>query len=194
MTSRLALLIRIAASSLCLLAAGYSPAAEQPHYHGNKSCAGCHDREIQEWQRSTHARAFELLAPGKRAGFKKKAGLADIDYRGNVFCQKCHTTGYGNQGGFVDMESTPEMAGVGCESCHGPGSDYRETHKKTNFSRTKARAAGQTYASLGDRGVCEKCHSVASPFNPGVNPKYIFDLKKRLKDGTASFHEIRALE
>lgn len=186
-------LIRIAAALLCLFAAENVSAVE-PQYRGNKSCDGCHEGESHEWQQSTHARAFELLAPGKRVGFKKKAGLADIDYRQNVYCQKCHTTGHGQEGGFVDIESTPEMAGVGCESCHGPSSKYRETHKNTNFSRVRARAAGQTYASLGDRGVCEKCHSVASPFNPGVNPKYAFDLKKRLREGTASFHEIRPLD
>lgn len=193
MINRLALLICIAATSLCLLAAE-NVSAEEPHYHGNKNCNGCHEKETHEWQQSTHAKAFELLAPGKRVRFKKKAGLADIDYRQNVFCQKCHTTGHGQDGGFVDIESTPEMAGVGCESCHGPSSKYRETHKRINFTRARARAEGQTYASLGDKGVCEKCHSVASPFNPGVNPKYIFDLKKRLREGTASFHEIRPLD
>lgn len=192
MINRLASLIRIAATSLCLFAAE-NASAEEPHYHGNKNCDVCHEKEIHEWQQSTHAKAFELLAPGKRVSSKKKAGLADIDYRQNVFCLKCHTTGHGEEGGFVDIESTPEMAGVGCESCHGPSSQYRETHKKINFTRAMARREGQTYASLGDKGVCEKCHSVASPFHPGINPKYIFDLKKRLSEGTASFHEIRPL-
>ena len=93
------------------------------------------------------------------------------------------------------MDSTPELAGVGCESCHGPGSDYREIHKKKmlDFKRAEVKAAGQTYASKGDK-VCEKCHNTDSPFKASVDPKYAFDLKARLKDGTESFHQINPLD
>ena len=84
---------------------------------------------------------------------------------------------------------------MGCESCHGPASEYREIHKKKmlDFKSAETRAAGQTYASKGDK-VCEKCHNTDSPFKPSVDKKYVFDLKERLKTGTDSFHQIVPLE
>lgn len=186
--------VRVALLGLCVLAAG--AASAEPNYLGSKSCAGCHKAEMQDWQRSVHGKAMEILVAGKRSGPKHKAGLdPDKDYSNDEKCLKCHTTGFKKQGGFVDMNSTPELAGVGCESCHGPASEYREIHKKKmlDFKSAETRAAGQTYASKGDK-VCEKCHNTDSPFKPSVDKKYVFDLKERLKTGTDSFHQIVPLE
>jgi len=172
------------ALSWCVLATG--TASAEPRYVGNKACAGCHIIETQDWQRSSHGKAMDLLTPGKRSKAKHNSGLKPYDdYRKDEYCWKCHTTGFKNESGFENMYSTPELAGIGCESCHGPGSDYIEIHKKKllEFKRFETRAAGQTYASKGDK-VCEKCHNTDSPFKPSVNTKYAFDLKSRLKSGT----------
>lgn len=186
--------IRIAALGLFVLAAG--AASAEPRYVGNKACAGCHKAEFADWQRSAHgSKSMEALAAGKKAGAKSKAGLTpDKDYSKDEKCLKCHTTGYNKDGGFKDMDSTPELAAIGCESCHGPGSEYREIHKKKmlDFKRSEAKAAGAISASRGDK-VCEKCHSNDSPFKASVDPKYAFDLKARLKN-EESFHQINPLE
>lgn len=186
--------IRVAALGLFVLAAG--AASAEPHYVGNKACAGCHKAEFADWQRSAHGgKSMEALAAGKKGGAKSKAGLTpDKDYSKDEKCLKCHTTGYGKEGGFKDMDSTPEFAAIGCESCHGPGSEYREIHKKKmlDFKRSEAKAAGAISASRGDK-VCEKCHSNDSPFKASVDPKYAFDLKARLKN-EESFHQINPLE
>jgi hypothetical protein len=187
-------IVWIAVLGLCVLTAG--AASAEPHYLGPKSCAGCHKAETQDWQRSVHGKTMELLVAGKRSGPKHKAGLdPDKNYSNDEKCWKCHTTGFKKEGGFVDINSTPDLAGVSCEACHGPGSDYREIHKQKmlDFKSAETRAAGQTYASKGDK-VCENCHNTDSPFKPSVDPKYTFNLKERLKEGTSSFHQINPTE
>lgn len=182
--------IRIAALGLGLLAAGAVSA--EPRYIGNKACANCHKDEMQDWKRSAHGKTMEVLRPGKQSGAKHKASVdPDKDYSKDEKCLKCHTTGYKKEGGFADMDTTPDLAGAGCEACHGPGGAYRDIHNKKmlDFTSAEVRAAGQTYASKGDK-VCEKCHNDDSPFKASVDPKYAFNLKDRLKNGTASFHEM----
>lgn len=187
-------IVRVAVLGLGVLVVG--AASAEPHYLGPKVCAGCHKAETQDWQRSVHGRTMELLLVGKRSGPKHKAGLdPDKDYSNDEKCWKCHTTGFKKEGGFVNINSTPDLAGVSCEACHGPGSGYREIHKQKmlDFKSAETRAAGQTYASKGDK-VCENCHNTDSPFKPSVDPKYAFDLKERLKTKTESFHQINPTE
>jgi len=180
----------VAVLGLCVLLAG--TASAEPRYVGSKACGVCHKDEMQDWKRSVHGKAMEPLLAGKRSGPKHKAAVdPDKDYSKDEKCLKCHTTGFKKEGGFVDVNSTPDLGGVGCEECHGPGSDYREIQKKKmlDFKSAEVRAAGQTYASKGDK-VCEKCHNNDSPFKASVDPKYVFKLKDRLKDGTESFHQM----
>jgi len=194
--------VRVALLGLCVLAAGAASAA--PRYVGAKACGVCHKAEYADWQRSAHGKTMELLLAGKRGGAKHKAGLdPDKDYSkeenqpDKFKCFTCHTTGYKKESGFVSVESTPDLAGVGCEACHGPGSEFREIHKlkMLDFKRSETRAAGQTYASRGDK-VCEKCHNETSPFVPSVDKKYVFDLKERLGRPNLNefFHQINPLE
>ena len=160
------------AAFLLLIAA--SACAEAQIFAGNKSCTGCHKAEALEWARSSHAKAFDLLAPGRKPAEKLKAKLdPEKDYQKDEKCLKCHTTGYKKEGGFQDIESTPELVGVGCEMCHGPGKEYREIHKRMvlEFKRSEVKKAGQTYATLGDK-VCENCHGHKdSPLKAEMDPK-----------------------
>ena len=34
---------------------------------------------------------------------------------------RCHVVAYNEDGGYIDMELTPELKDVQCEACHGPG-------------------------------------------------------------------------
>jgi len=54
-------------------------------------------------------------------------------YRSDPLCLACHITGYGKPGGYV--ASTPEeiredLLDVGCEACHGPGSEHEKVAKQ----------------------------------------------------------------
>jgi hypothetical protein len=76
---------------------------------GNDSCKKCHEDDCRQWRHSKHAEAWRAL--------KEKAAHVDPE------CQRCHTTGYGQPGGFAswkDAAAPRDRAGVGCESCHGP--------------------------------------------------------------------------
>lgn len=165
--------------------------ASPPVYVGYEGCAMCHRDQYADWQRSKHAKAFELLKPGQRVAAKKKAELdPDKDYTTSIKCLKCHSTGYRQIGGFVNIEETPTRAGVGCEMCHGPGSEYRKIHKQkhTGFTHEEVGAAGQVYGSL-DTQVCSRCHGHEDmPLKPEMDEKYLFVLEDRLKK-TRSYHQ-----
>lgn len=181
------------AITVFLLLIAASARAEAQIFAGNKACSGCHKAEALEWARSSHAKAFDLLAPGRKPAEKLKGKLdPEKDYRKDEKCLKCHTTGYKKEGGFQDVESTPELVGIGCEMCHGPGKQYREIHKRMvlEFKRSEVRKAGQTYATLGDK-VCENCHGHKdSPLKEEMDPKYGFNLGDKMSKARTAFHRI----
>lgn len=177
-------------SFLCYLGTVTSNSLAAPAYVGVDGCK-CHKSEISDWERSKHGKTFKLLLPGKRKSAKKKAGLdPEKDYSTDVKCLKCHTTGYGN-GGFQDRASTPGLTGVGCEMCHGAGSEYRGIHKNKglDFKKAEVKAAGQLYGSI-DPAVCNVCHDHEdNPFKPSIDKKYKLDIKVGLKNAKA-FHDM----
>lgn len=170
-------------------------ASAAPTYVGVEGCK-CHRAEISDWEISKHADVMKLLEAGNRGFKKKKAKLdPDKDYTKDTKCLKCHTTGFGEDGGYKDQASTPNMAGVGCEMCHGPGSEYRALHREKllKFTIAEAKAAGQLFGSL-DVSVCKRCHEHKdTPFQPEVNEKYRFNLEEALKDSNA-FHRLYPLD
>jgi len=98
---------------------------------GNDDCALCHNRIFKHWEGTDHASAYETLV------------TAEHEY--DPECVECHVIGLNYFTGFETIESTPELMGVGCESCHGPGSDHKET-QSNDYGRV----------SVED---CEVCHN-----------------------------------
>jgi hypothetical protein len=152
-------------------------------YVGAKKCKMCHIKQYKAWEKTTMADSFENLKPGVKAEAKKKAGLdADKDYTADAGCLKCHTTGYGLPGGFTTIEATPKLAGVQCEGCHGPGSDYAKIMKKNKeYKLDEVKAAGLVKPETDEAG-CMTCHGGDSPFTEKVDPKHKFNFKERLVD------------
>jgi hypothetical protein len=64
-------------------------------------------------------------------------------------CGPCHMTAYepeGNQAGLEGMIGTWAEDGIGCEECHGPGSDHLADPKKDNVTiDTSAEACGKCH-------------------------------------------------
>jgi hypothetical protein len=88
-------------------------------YVGSQACAACHDTVVagDAWKAYTdskHANAYAALVTAKKPSLRQFDGE----------CIRCHTVGYDFNTGFVDDVKTPLLKNVGCESCHGPGSQH----------------------------------------------------------------------
>lgn len=181
-----------------VLAATLGPStahAQDPEYVGSRACRRCHLREHRSWQRGSHANIFELLEPGVRPEAKEKVNLQpSVDYRTNELCLQCHTVGYGTPSGFKSVEETPDLLGVGCETCHGAGSIYIADDVMGNdnldHSFDEVIAAGLIYPV--PETVCKQCHTnPATPFNPEIFPEYAFEYSRETVE--AGTHEHRPL-
>jgi hypothetical protein len=94
----------------------FSVIGPSPNYAGSQSCAGCHRGVHTAVMDTRHAGALETL---------KEFELSDgtntySNWETNSSCLPCHTVGYGLPTGFSTEGATPHLAGVQCESCHGP--------------------------------------------------------------------------
>jgi hypothetical protein len=81
-----------------------------PPYEGAQTCFECHGSAHAGWLQTTHAGAYQTL----------KA----INQHNNAECLVCHTVGYGMPSGFINEATTPHLAAVQCENCHGPAADH----------------------------------------------------------------------
>jgi cytochrome c553 len=143
--------------------------AQEFEYVGSAKCKKCHLKQFKSWESTTMAQAFESLRPGAKAEAKTAAGLdPDKDYTTDAACVTCHVTGMGKAGGFVDEASTPDLVGVGCESCHGAGGTYiQDEHmslKNKEYKRADIIAVGMIDDPL---TTCESCHNADSPTSTG---------------------------
>ncbi|MFP6640476.1 MAG: multiheme c-type cytochrome, partial [Myxococcota bacterium] len=130
-------------------------------YVGSDSCQTCHTAEFATWSDSPHAHSVAPLLAKDKADDPK--------------CLACHTTGYGRPGGFPKdgrVGAHPDLARVGCESCHGPGGDH------------VAPAAPKigTILSLADKcdscvilQICGSCHDEAN------DPDFTFEVQEHIE-------------
>jgi len=147
-----------------------APAAADHAYVGVDSCKMCHKKaekgnQYGSWSESRHAQAYNDLASDKA---KEVAGAKGI---GNPQeapeCLKCHVTAYGVDASLLGKKYKVED-GVGCESCHGPGKDFK--NMKIMKDPEQAKANGLIIPT---EDVCRKCHNEESPtFKP-------FDFEER---------------
>lgn len=130
-------------------------------YIGSKKCAMCHKKpeegeQLKKWQESDHSKAFEKLGTPEAKEAGKKVGVDDPQKSGK--CLKCHSTAY-NFTETVQTEEIPVEEGVSCESCHGPGKNYKK--KETMKDRKLAIENGMIHPAL--EKSCTKCHNDTSP-------------------------------
>jgi len=107
------------------------PTTNGAEYVGSSACKKCHEEDYELWQGTTHAEAWETL---EKAEVKK--------YKWPVThypdCVYCHTVGYYQKTGFINPDKTPDLKGVGCEQCHGAGSQHVKDPEKVKLGKVSA--------------------------------------------------------
>lgn len=97
-----------ASETIRLAMARAAPEVATTHYAGTNACVSCHRDRFAAWGYDPHKKALEALrGRGK-----------EMDPE----CVGCHTTGFGEVGGWAELtpDNLLEHQGVQCEACHGP--------------------------------------------------------------------------
>ncbi|MCG8532689.1 MAG: cytochrome c family protein [Desulfovibrionales bacterium] len=136
----------VLAALLLILCVPLSAASAE--YVGSAKCGECHEEE--------HGR-FMKYSPKAHSWESIKVMAPKLTTEEQQECYECHTTGY-KKGGFVSYEETPELADVGCETCHGPGAAHAEDGDPELISRKP------------DPEDCVVCHSAARVNDFGFKP------------------------
>lgn len=110
-------------------------------YVGEKSCKTCHKVEFESWMTTKHANAWATLKAEDQA---------------KPECASCHATG--------KTATDSLLVNVSCESCHGPGSEYKSM--KNMKDHKLAVAAGMLTPV---EATCVQCHNKNSPTFKGFN-------------------------
>lgn len=155
----------VAMTIAALLVAGMSGAQDKnSKYVGSKACMPCHlaaktGAAYKVWQESKHSKAFATLATPEALEVAKKKNIADPQKADA--CLKCHITSHGAAAAMLAPTFKADE-GVGCESCHGPGSEYKTmaTMKGIDAGTIKAESVGLLKP---DEKTCLKCHNAESP-------------------------------
>jgi hypothetical protein len=148
----------------CLSLTAFGQSEDPAKLVGTKKCAMCHKKDAAgnqygKWQEASHSKAFDVLSTEEAKAVAAKLGIDDPQTSGA--CLKCHSTAYY----FTEELQSEAVAladGVSCESCHGPGADYKK--KSIMQSREESIANGMAYPAT-DR--CVLCHNDTGPtWNP----------------------------
>ena len=129
----------MAAAAVLLQLSVNTAYTQQATFVGAKACSECHEEQYEN---------FEKFAKKAHSNHSIKIMASDLTEAELKECYGCHTTGYGQPGGFTSFEETPELSNAGCEVCHGPGSLHIEEGGDPEYIKGEL--------ALED---CETCHS-----------------------------------
>lgn len=165
--------------------------AQDFDYIGTMGCKMCHKKEekgaqFSKWEASVHASAFETLKTDQATKIIQEKGITTNAWE-TPECIKCHTTGFGD-GGYEIMDeafwspaaddrtaakAVKRMSGlqsVGCEACHGPGSEYKSKKKMEAIFNGEIDGTTLGLINPGET-TCKGCHNKNSP----TFKSFIFD-------------------
>jgi hypothetical protein len=133
---------------------------------GPASCGlgqtNCHARENGWWTTDAHHNSLDrFYDPDEEClQIAKLYGITPADMlKGNKGCMRCHGT-------VISEKAARESEyGVSCESCHGPGSGYKDPHSEKPGGYEKALKLGLVeLENLDKRAVaCVYCHYITEP-------------------------------
>jgi len=137
-----------------------------PRYVGSKACVACHsgtEHGSQDiaWMRSRHGHAYWRLGTDwalylalLRPNYQDMTDPITDDR-----CLLCHTVGR-QEPNSLYAASYRQQEGVGCEACHGPGSNYIDPEIMAD--RKAFLAAG---GRIPDQSTCRSCHRNSERFD-----------------------------
>ena len=105
---------------------------EGSRFAGSRSCQACHPSAYAAYQKSAHAKAYSTLVKAEK----------DRDLE----CVGCHVLGFTEDGGFASIKSSPHLANVQCENCHGP----RKEHVQNPLLKPESNP----------KQICVSCHHI----------------------------------
>ncbi len=146
-------LLRLA--GVCLAGALCAGAAAEPEaVLGHTDCAECHENSALLWEKTRHARSFnEVHRSDEGRDIASKMEVKRVKGEGSP-CLGCHYTVRREDDG-----SDKPIAGVSCESCHGPGRDWLPRHSE--FSGKEE--ADETAEEEAQRWADSEAHGMIRP-------------------------------
>ena len=140
---------------------GGTLSAQDYKYIGAAKCKMCHNKpdkgeQYNKWKAAAHSNSMKSLSGEKSLAYAKENGIADPTK--DAGCLSCHATA-----GAIDASLNSGVKveeGVSCESCHGPGSVYK------NMAIMKDQEKGLANGLiLPTKEVCVGCHNEKNPFH-----------------------------
>ncbi|RYG25695.1 hypothetical protein EON82_06110 [bacterium] len=107
-------------------------------FAGSEKCGSCHRDAAKVWKASGHAHA-----------------LLTLEHEGHgrdPECVSCHVVALTKTTGFRSRSSTPSLANVGCESCHGAGAAHAVNPWKARLPKV-------------GKASCLPCHTLGNSPN-----------------------------
>lgn len=122
----------------------------QSSYVGTARCGECHAEELTWWGTTLHGHAYQTLV--------------DVHKEYNLTCVGCHVTGYNRPGGstVAHVGEHGELQNVGCENCHGPGSEHAADPSTGHIARDM------------HEDTCLRCHT------PEHSDRFVYDAYRRM--------------
>lgn len=139
-----------------------------PKYIGADKCKTCHRKaedgeQFKIWQEGPHGQAMKTLASAEAKKIAKEKGIADPAK--DIQCTKCHSSFATIDAKLLDAKTKLTLEeGVTCETCHGPGSEY-----KTNKIMKDQKLSIANGLIIPDEKLCVTCHNSESPTFKGFN-------------------------
>ena len=157
--------ILISALAIILTASSdnYSKSYGDYKYVGVDGCTkACHKtdaagKQLDIWKASKHSQAWTALTTPEADKTAKDKGFTTAATE-TPFCIKCHVLGKDIDPSTLS-DTFKKEDGVQCETCHGPGSEY----KSLSIMKDKQKAIDNGLLIQTGKEFCVTCHNPESP-------------------------------